>query len=109
MIKTKIYRILGAIFLGIGLYNIIYGITHPRTFQAIVNPSPIQIFMMNLHIRGYFAFDYGLWIGLILQWRADKNKNSKTKSLWGKILVGYLIYAALIALWYLFKGIYIFI
>ncbi|MDD2689116.1 MAG: hypothetical protein PHT41_03070 [Candidatus Omnitrophica bacterium] len=74
--KVKIYQILGWIFLVFGIFNSIYSLTSAKGPIGIL-PVVFALYISNL--PG--------WIGLILLWRADKNKKPDKKSIWGIILI----------------------
>jgi len=85
--KVKVYRILGWLFLAIGIIFSFYGLVYIWDTLFFTGLLFVPVVLAGLN-----PF---LWSGLIFLWRADKNSRPEKKSGWEIILVIFLVLSLL--------------
>ena len=97
MKKAETYRTIGWIFtiLGIMKYASFFVLMPYKFTRFIENPSA-ELFPAVVGSMWLLTFQYLLWIGIISHWRADRNEHPDQGSLWGKILLGFIIFTFLL-------------
>jgi len=99
MKKIRVYRITGWVFVVYGIIGYIASLATPEKFQRFIN-NPAQELIPALYgSLMLFATNIFLWLGIILNWRADRNEKPDQKSKWGKIIKPYLIFTIVMIMW----------
>ncbi|MBM3251343.1 MAG: hypothetical protein FJZ11_00985 [Candidatus Omnitrophica bacterium] len=96
--KIKIYQIIGWILVGLFGLGGIVNVCQPHKFQRFIANPAADLFPAVYGILASFALNPFLWLGVILLWRADRNKKPNEKSKWGAIIKGYLIFTIAIVI-----------
>lgn len=92
--KIRIYRALGWFFVVLGVVKFsLFFILLPQKFQRFISNPSQEFFPAFYGSLMLFCVQYFLWVGLILQWRADRNEGIKD-SKWGYFLLCYVLLTA---------------
>ena len=95
--KVRIYRILGWLFLILGVLFNLVGICQPSKFQQFI-ANPLAEFIPSVFgILSSIAFNIFIWTGVVCLRQADINEG-KNKPKWSKIIKTYAILTAVIVL-----------
>ncbi|MFC1624176.1 hypothetical protein ACFL28_02495 [Candidatus Omnitrophota bacterium] len=107
MNEFKTYRITGWSFMILGTVCSMLYICQPHKFQRLMIDPESELIPFIYGGLMSFAMNVFIWIGLILQREADKNKSPDKKSKWGKGIKIYAIFATMmivITMIFLFIG-----
>lgn len=95
MKKIKVYRILGWIFIILGIVMVIGPVV-----EEIMMSEGYDFWSILFMVLGTAILNPGFWIGIILHWRADVAENPNKESKWHRLIVPYSILAGVfIGLW----------
>jgi hypothetical protein len=98
MKKVKVYRGIGWILVSFGTIGYLVFLARTYRFDMLIKSSAIAVVCVLITNLFLFAMNIFLWIGLILQWRADRNESPDKKSKWGRFIKIYLIFAIIMFL-----------
>ncbi|MFC1508201.1 hypothetical protein ACFL60_00765 [Candidatus Omnitrophota bacterium] len=95
MSEFKTYRVTGWFFVIFGVVASMLSICQPHKFQRLISDPGAELIPAIYGSLMLFATNVFIWIGLVLQAKADKIESPDKRSKWGKCIKIYAIFAAI--------------